>query len=65
MQRRQDDRAARVHGDAEFVAYFDASEIHQSGVEDDSLRIADLGNGLGHGRNTMFYDAVEQGKGES
>jgi hypothetical protein len=38
-----------VNGDVHFVSDFNAREIHQSGIEDDPLRVSDFGDGLGHG----------------
>jgi hypothetical protein len=37
-----------VNGDVYFVSDFNAREIHQSGIEDDPLRVSDFGDGLGH-----------------
>jgi len=49
MDGRQNDGAAGVYGDVDLVSNFDASEIHERGIEDDALGIADLADGLGHG----------------
>ena len=49
MDGRQNDGAAGVHGDVDLVSNFDASEIHERGIEDDALGIANLADGLGHG----------------
>jgi len=38
-----------------FVAHLDPGEIHERSIKDDALGVADLGDGLGHDCNTMFY----------
>ena len=48
MNGRQDDRAARMHGDIDLIADFDPGEVHQRGIKDDALGISDFGNGFGH-----------------
>ena len=37
-----------MNGNVHFVSNFDTREVHQSGVEDDPLGVADLGDGLCH-----------------
>jgi hypothetical protein len=37
-----------VNGDVHFVSDFNARELHQSGIEDDPLRVSDFSDGLGH-----------------
>jgi hypothetical protein len=46
-----------MQGDIDLITHFDSSEVHERGIKDDPLGIADLGNGLDHGYNTMFYGA--------
>ena len=48
MDGRQNDGAAGVHRDIDLIANFDVGEIHERGIEDDALGIANLGDGLGH-----------------
>ena len=38
----------RVYGDVDLVSNFHAGEIHERGIKDDALGIANLGDGLGH-----------------
>jgi len=57
MNRRQNDRPSWMQGDIDLITHFDSSEIHERSIKDDPLGIADLGNGLGHACNTMFYAA--------
>ena len=37
-----------MNGDIHFVSDFNAREIHQSGIEDDPLRVSDFSDGLRH-----------------
>jgi hypothetical protein len=45
-----------VNGDVYFVSDFNARELHQSSIEDDPLRVADFGDGLGHGVILCFTE---------
>ena len=47
MDGRQNDGAAGVYGDVDLVSNFHAGEIHERGIKDDALGIANLGDGLG------------------
>src|SRR5260221_14561939 len=46
--RSQRDRAAFVHRDVDLIAYFQAAQLEQRGVEDQALRVADPGDGFEH-----------------
>jgi len=46
--RRQDNRAAFMHRDVDLISDFDAGQVHECSVKDNSLRVTDFGNGFGH-----------------
>jgi hypothetical protein len=48
MDGRQNDGAARVHGNVDLISNFDTGEIHERGIKDDALGVADLADGFGH-----------------
>lgn len=50
-----------MDANANFVADFDAGEIQQRGVENDSLRISDLGSGFGH-RVILCFTAEKESR---
>ena len=49
LQGREHDGAAFMEGDAHLVAHFDACQVHQRGVKNQTLRIANLRDRLCHG----------------